>query len=243
MKLIKTIHFLGYKLELFMDETNNKLTHKSHDYLIKDNIKLNFGPGPNWKKPDDTWCCVDVNPMLGDIVLNFQSFETLPLQENSVICVYGSHVFEHISIFKSQIVFNEIYRVLKKNGIFRLVLPDVEKSIKEFLNRNDEYKLFQRRKERAKARYGLDYTLFQCLKEDFLSPSGQKHLFGEHTLAHQNAWDYESIIKDLHVAGFQIENIKKMDFKISQSDYFSFEGTYPSEANEDYRSLYVEAIK
>lgn len=243
MKLLKTVRFLGYQLELSKDDTNTKLTDKSCNYLIKDNIKLNFGPGPNWKKPDDTWCCVDVDSTLGDIILNFQSFETLPLQESSVICVYGSHVFEHISIFKSQIVFNEIYRVLKKDGIFRLVLPDVEKSIKEFLNKNDEYKLFQRRKERAKERYGLDYTLFQCLKEDFLSPSGQSHLLGEHTLAHQNAWDYESILKDLQVAGFQVENIKKMDFKISQCDYFSFEGTYPSEANEDYRSLYVEAIK
>jgi len=39
------------------------------------------------------------------------------------------------------------------------------------------------------------------------------------------------------------EKIYKMDFQKSNSDYFSFEETFPSEANEDYRSLYVEAVK
>src|SRR5690606_28651149 len=116
-----------------------------------------------WSKPNDTWYSVDVDPALGDIVVNFQSFESLPLDDATVACVYGSHVFEHISIFKSQVVFNEIYRVLKDNGIFRLVLPDVEKSINEYVKRNDTYKLFERRRERARSQYGQDYTLFQCV--------------------------------------------------------------------------------
>ncbi|MGQ8338586.1 class I SAM-dependent methyltransferase [Sunxiuqinia sp. A32] len=206
-------------------------------------IKLNLGPGPNWKKPDKHWLSVDVDPGLGDIIVNFQDCETIPLKTNSVDCIYGSHVFEHMSIFKTPLIFKELYRVLKKDGIIRLILPDAEKSIMEYINRNEEFELFKRRRERAKKVYKKDYTIFECMREDFLSPSGQIGLLGANSLAHQNAWDFETIQSDLILAGFKIDNIYKMDFQKSNRDDFLFEGTYPSEANEDYRSLYIEAIK
>ncbi len=207
------------------------------------NIKLNLGPGPNWEKKGKDWYSVDIDPKLGDIVVNFQDFESLPFKTNSVDCIYGSHVFEHMSIFKTPLIFKEIYRILKKDGIVRLILPDAEKSIKEYVNRNKDFELFKRRKDRAKKNYNKEYTIFECLKEDFLSPSGQIELLGKNSLAHQNAWDFETIYSDLTFAGFNATKIYKMNFQKSNSDYFSFEGSFPSEANEDYRSLYVEAIK
>lgn len=48
---------------------------------------------------------------------------------------------------------------------------------------------------------------------------------------------------DLTRAGFDKERIKQMDFRRSGTDYFSFEGSGKSEANEFERSLYIEAIK
>lgn len=208
-----------------------------------DEPKLNLGPGPNWVKPDETWLDVDVDSDFGDIIVDFQKFERLPFPDDTVTCVYGSHVFEHISIFKSQLVFNEIFRVLKPNGIFRLVLPDAEKSIHEYVNGNKDFELFKRRRERAKQFYGKEYTLFECLREDFLSPSGQTELLGENALAHQNAWDYNTIHSNLLEAGFSTDKIKRVNFKESQTSLFDFEGSFESEANQDYRSLYVEAIK
>jgi hypothetical protein len=123
------------------------------------------------------------------------------------------------------------------------VIPDVERSIKEYINRNHNYKLFKQETARAKNKYNKDYTIFECLREDFISPTGQPHLLGKEALAHQNAWDYETICKDLQIAGFKKTNITKMEYQISQSKHFIFEGTYSSEANASYRSLYVEAIK
>jgi hypothetical protein len=133
--------------------------------------------------------------------------------------------------------------VLKKDRIFRIILPDAEKSIIEYINRNSDFELFKRRKERAMKNYKQNYTLLECLKEDFLSCSGQVSLLGENTLAHQNACDFEALQANLQSAGFLSEKITRMGFQNSQSNYFSFEGTYPSEANEDYRSLYAEAVK
>lgn len=240
----KAIKLFGFKFQ-FEAYRNDKFMeiNAGSNLRGKTNFRLNFGPGPNWKKPSEDWLTVDVEPKLGDIVVDFQQFDSLPLPDDSVECVYGSHVFEHISIFKTPIVFSEIYRVLKAEGVFRLILPDAEKSIREYVNRKSDFLLFKRRKERASVLYNKDYTLFECLREDFLSPSGQEGLLGKNALAHQNAWDFETIKMDLVRAGFDESKIKQMGYQVSQTDYFSFEGTYASEANEDYRSLYVEVAK
>lgn len=203
--------------------------------------KIHLGPGPNWTKPDNHWVDVDIDPKRGDVVVDFGQFTSFPLADNCVSCIYGSHVFEHMSIYTSQTVFEECFRVLQPGGTLRLILPDVEKSIREYISGNADFEIFKRRAERADKNWGAkEYTLFDCLREDFLSRSGQP-ILGQQALAHQNAWDFETIKKDLLVAGFK--TVEKTSFQKSKTGDFSFEGTYPSEANEQERSLYVEAFK
>ena len=50
--------------------------------------------------------------------------EPLALSDNSVDSFQSEDVFEHIEYEKLTVVFNEIYRVLKPGGVFRLSLPD-----------------------------------------------------------------------------------------------------------------------
>lgn len=184
---------------------------------------------------------IDAESSRGDLVVDFQKFERFPLPDTSADAIYGSHVFEHISIYRSQTVFDECARVLKKGGVLRAVLPDVVKSIEKYLAGDWDFELFERRRDRAASQWGLrDYTLFDCLREDFLSRSGQAVL-GQQALAHQNAWDFESFARDLGRAGFS--DVYQSTFMGSDYDFFSFEGTYPSEANEYERSLYVEAVR
>jgi len=201
--------------------------------------KLHIGPGPNWVKPDNHWINVDVEPRWSDIALNFNGFESFPLDDATVECIYASHVFEHVSIWLIDKVFAECHRVLVPGGVLRIIIPDVEKSMREYLDRNDEFPLFVRRRERAKSNYGLHYTLFDCLREDFVSRSAQPSLLGQRALAHQNAWDYESLYADLTRAGFS--EVTQHRLGQSQAQYFGFEGTYRCEALEENRSLYVEA--
>lgn len=206
--------------------------------------KLHFGPGVGWKKPSEDWLCLDVDNKRADIVINFNDFEKLPFDENSIVCIYGSHIFEHISMFNTPKVFKECFRILIPNGSLRMVLPDVRKSIEEYIKGNKEFPLFRRRAESLKKILSVDeITLFEALKGDFISPSSQPDLLGRNALAHQNAWDIESIFADLRRAGFTASKIHQMSFRKLKCPDFSFEGTYSSEANESERSIYVEAQK
>lgn len=205
--------------------------------------RLHLGPGPNWKKPDETWLSVDADGGRADIVCNFNAFDRLPLKDDSIICIYGSHVFEHVDPWHSQRLFAECHRVLQRGGIMRMVLPHVRRSIEAYLAGDDQYPLFVRRRERARKTQGVEYTLFECLREDFVSLSSQSELLGSHALAHQNAWDMEALRASLARAGFSPELVNETSFQVSATPDFAFEGTYPAEANEADRSLYVEARK
>ena len=203
---------------------------------------LHIGPGPQWNKPDASWLTLDVDPERADIVVNFNEFRELPLPSGSVVAIYASHVFEHISVYRCPRVLGECHRVLAPGGAIRIIVPDVATSIANYVAKNEAFPLFERRRRRASDAYGERYTLFECLKEDFISRSSQQDLLGEQ-LAHQNAWDFDSLRAALVRAGFAESAIRHAGFRDSKCASFAFEGSYPSEANEDYRSLYVEASK
>jgi predicted SAM-dependent methyltransferase len=206
--------------------------------------RLHFGPGPGFKKPSPEWLTVDVDPLRGDIVIDFNKFAQFPLDNESVEAIYGSHVFEHMSIFAAPKVFKDCYRILKPGGFIRIIIPNVRKSIEEYLKGNTDYPLFKKRANSLKEKLGYqNVAIFETLRGDFLSPNGQTHLLGKEGLAHQNAWDFESMVAELSRVGFRPENIKQVGYKLSSSPEFNFEGTYPSEADEEYRSLYIEAQK
>lgn len=75
------------------------------------------------------------NVQYGDITKGLLS------KENSCDIVYGSHVLEHLSYEGFHIALNNVYRVLKPDGIFRLVMPNLlflcNKYIEEKLKGNE----------------------------------------------------------------------------------------------------------
>ena len=58
----------------------------------------------------------------------------IPFKSNSVDVVYSSHVLEHLDKNQAPLFLQEIYKVLKPNGVVRIVVPDLEQAAKDYLD-------------------------------------------------------------------------------------------------------------
>jgi len=56
----------------------------------------------------------------------------IPLDDKSVDFIYCSHVLEHFEKWETENILKECRRVLKKSGIMRIVLPDLERLISKY---------------------------------------------------------------------------------------------------------------
>lgn len=65
----------------------------------------------------------------------------LPFNDNSVDFVYSSHFLEHLSKQECDKLLKEIYRILKKGAILRLVVPDLDFYMNQYhINNTNENK-------------------------------------------------------------------------------------------------------
>ena len=67
------------------------------------------------------------NVLYGDII------KGLPVEDNSCDGVYCSHTLEHLALEDFRIALRNTYKILKKDGIFRCVVPDLEFAAKEYI--------------------------------------------------------------------------------------------------------------
>ena len=90
---------------------------------------LNIACGRKYHKD---WINIDFHADSHDVI-KVNLLGGLPFDNNSVDIVYSSHFLEHLSLEDGKYVLNEIYRVLKKDGIIRIVVPDLENVCREYL--------------------------------------------------------------------------------------------------------------
>ena len=90
---------------------------------------LNLGCG---NKFHNDWINVDFVSS-NESVIQHNLLEGIPIEDNKVDVVYHSHVLEHFSKKDGHDFMEECYRVLNKNGIIRIAVPDLETIAKEYL--------------------------------------------------------------------------------------------------------------
>ena len=105
---------------------------------------------------DSSWTNVDFTSHSPSIK-KANILDGLPYDDNSFDVVYSSHFIEHIPEGKIEFFFNDIYRILKPQGLIRLVTPDLE-----FLN--NEYKINYDKKAFKKANFITSLTIDQCVR-------------------------------------------------------------------------------
>lgn len=90
---------------------------------------LNIGCGTSYH-PD--WINLDVSPADSN-VLSIDINNGLPFSSESASVCYSSHVLEHLDKTSAHDLIAECFRVLKRGGVIRLVLPDLEGIAREYL--------------------------------------------------------------------------------------------------------------
>jgi predicted SAM-dependent methyltransferase len=77
------------------------------------------------------------HPSFIDINFDLTQNEPFPIKDDSIICCYCSHVFEHLPNYAVEHTIKEVLRVLRYKGIFRInqMNPECER----FNNSNMEY--------------------------------------------------------------------------------------------------------
>ncbi len=178
-------------------------------------IKLNVGASPIWK--NHSWYTLDhkykknsKNKISGDA-------EKINLKSNSCQAIFCSHVFEHIPHTKLPAVLFEFNRVLKKNGIVRILTPDLERIAKAYVKK--DYKFFKRAKEEDE-NIRTDLGIGGMFMNFIVSP-GQDTALLDRSLnkfiagyAHLYSYDYNMLSTMLKKCGFQTRKAKFCDSKL-----------------------------
>jgi len=89
------------------------------------NIYLYYGSmrkeEPQYSNPK--FLCLALEPKTKKEIRH-SAYDKLNFPENSIAKIQSQDVFEHLEYNKLPAIFDDIYRVLKKGGVFRLSMPD-----------------------------------------------------------------------------------------------------------------------
>ena len=140
----------------------------------------------------------------GDIV------KGLPIPDERCQGVYASHVLEHLALKEFHQALKNTYRILRKGGIFRLVVPDLERPAREYISRLDRGELDANGILLRATRLGSE------TREHGLIALAWK-LFN--TSVHLWMWDEISMTNALRGHGFQ--HVRRCSFGDSDDSMFS----------------------
>jgi len=158
-----------------------------------------------------------------DYVHNLNFDMPFPFKFGEVDYFYCSHTLEHVKPPMVQFVMNEFYRCLKKRGLVRIVVPNMEQAILWYIN--DPGKLRKKKGVPTKPKYYPDTHLGRLLAWFYTEKSG-----------HYMGFDWELLNHYLRTAGFQ---------QITRFDYGNHSKVFNGKDKQRYQftSLFVEARK
>lgn len=105
----------------------------------------NIGAGkfnhPCWTNIDydSEWYAGNRSHTLNGIQYDLLSLEPLPIEDGIAEAVYTSHTVEHITNSAAQNMFNEAYRILKPNGVFRVTTPNIDLEYRAYIDNDINY--------------------------------------------------------------------------------------------------------
>lgn len=210
---------IRFEISLFAIRLNAGTVRKK--LTAMKSVKVNIAPG---SRPFSGWINLDINKLPGIDYL-YDCRKDLPFSNESVEAIYCEHFFEHLEYSEeAQRFIVECYRVLKKGGILRLVVPDAKKFLNAYSS-GDSNEL--------KRLIGTE-TWFEG---KWNTPMELINLVFRQGIEHKFSYDYDTLSKLLSFYGFDSEEKKFNVSSISQ---------FPSDTKEREREVYslsIEAVK
>lgn len=212
-----TLDGLTWDLRLAMVRFKNRWVPSRRKRLAslqdRSEIDLHFGSGP---QVIPGWVNVDAFAYPGlDAELDLR--HPLPLASGSCRFIFSEHTLEHFTVNEASRICEEYFRLLRKGGVCRIVVPDAGRY----------WRAYQERDEQWFSTVGAEYTVpLEVVNEIY---------YGHY---HQWMYDYELLRETLRKAGFS--NIQHSAHLASSHSELRLER---DEAFRRESSLYVEAEK
>lgn len=209
---LKDLAFTGTFLYSFLSYPLLKIKFRKSKDLF-----LHIGCGKN-KIPG--FINIDGNPFARKDTL-YDVRVKLPFNDSSVKIIYTGGTLEHFYTNELLAVLREFYRTLQKDGILRIVVPDLEKSILAYVKGDSEF--------------------FIGFPRNFTSVGGKFVNFIFCEAQHKIAFDYAFMKELLNGVGF--EKVSKVGLEQSFINKKIYNNIKPFEEYYKNNSLFVEAIK
>jgi predicted SAM-dependent methyltransferase len=175
--------------------------------------RMNWGCGEH---PEPGWINSDIKDAPG-IDLPCDIREGLPLEDDSLDYIVSIHALPEIPYTDIVGTLRELRRVLKPGGVLRLALPDLDRGIQAYLNRDEDY---------------------------FLVPDEDARAIGSKFIVQMIWYGYS---RTLFTYDFTRELLQNAGFTdVARTEYRETASRFPEIVHLDSRereSLYVEATK
>lgn len=207
--------FFSYtKVQKFISKCIRGKTLFISDKKLRDKEYLDVGCGPNIHK---NFVNLEYDWTPGIDVCWDITKKPYPFPDNRFAGIYSEHCFEHIPLQSFGENMKEFYRILKPNGVLRIIVPDGELYLD----------IYQRKKNGENVQMPYE--------ENYISPMARINgIFRNH--GHQFIYDFDTMQKILEKTGFR--EIKKCSFMKGRDANLLHDTPY-----REIESLYVEAIK
>lgn len=224
-KVVPRNVFLQFWNELYFFRLRQKSSSQKKKFKGKEDLKVNIGAGPKGK---EGWINVDAYAQPG-INCIYDCRTELPFQDGSVSMIFCEHFVEHLD-YTEEIPFfvSECLRVLKKGGVMRIIVPDVELYIRGYLD--EGWETFEKIRPLKNGREDSWMHFKYNNKMEMLN------IIFRQGIEHKYGYDYEAMKYVLNRFGFS--KVQKQSFNDSILKELILDS--PERGTE---SLYVDAIK
>lgn len=197
-------------------------------YLESHPVKrLHIGCG--WNHVDG-WLNADKFAANADTYLN--AYKPFPFASNTFDKAFTEHMIEHLEVDKVRQFLQEIFRVLKPGGAFRVTCPDLELYANKYVQGDDEFfsKVAQCVEGKRKKNPDLAWMV---------RGNGGAFMTGVVKNFHKHKWMYDFNNLSACLADVGFENIIKQKYGMSIDE----ELAAMDHSEHAFETLYIDAVK